>query len=65
MTINNLPDIMHPRDIANYLGISYSKALELVKCGELPTIQIRNVYKIPKQGFIDWLCKPGLRKVLD
>jgi len=44
--------------LANYLGIAYSKALELSRSGDLPCIKVGNHYKIPKAGFIQWLNHP-------
>lgn len=62
--MDSLPEILTPRMIADYLDIGYSKALDLVKSGELTCLKIGNSYKVPKTAFSTWLNTPGLRKVL-
>lgn len=63
-TLEQIPDIINPRFIAQYLGIGYSKALALVRSGAIPCLKVGNHYKIPKAGFIQWLHQPGCREYL-
>ncbi|MDD4753755.1 MAG: excisionase family DNA-binding protein [Desulfitobacteriaceae bacterium] len=63
-TLEQIPEILNPRFIAQYLGIGYSKALKLVSSGAMPCIKVGNHYKIPRAGFIEWLHKPGCREYL-
>lgn len=62
--LEQIPEIIDPRFIAQYLGIGYSKALNLVKSGALPCIKVGNHYKIPRAGFVEWLHQPGCRHYL-
>lgn len=62
--LEDLPDILTPKMLADYLGIAYSKALELSRSGDLPCVKVGNHYKIPKAGFIQWLNQPGFHEYL-
>ncbi len=63
-SLDTYPEILTPKQIANYLGIGYIKALRLVKSGEISCVKIGNAYKVPRLQFQKWLDEPGLRKFL-
>lgn len=64
INLEALPNILTPKMVAEYLDISYSKALALIKLGTIPCLKVGNHYKIPKIGFGIWLDKPGYREFL-
>lgn len=64
VSLDDFPDILNPKMIAEYLGISYSRALALIKLGEIPCLKVGNHYKVPKLGFVIWLEEPGYREYL-
>lgn len=63
-SLDTYPDILNPKMLADYLGISYAKALSLAKSGLIPCIRLGNHYKVPKIGLINWLKQPGYREFL-
>ena len=60
----DLPEILTPKQLAQYLGIGYAKALSLLKYGGLPCIRIGNTFRISKQMLIEWLHEEGKREFL-
>lgn len=63
-TIEDMPEILNVKMICNYLGIGYTKGLNLVKYGGLDYIKIGNTYRITKKAFEQWLFTEGKREVL-
>jgi len=55
ISLDSLPDILCPKDVAGALGIGYVKALKLIRYGGMRYIQIGRVYRISKDNFLDWL----------
>ena len=53
--IDSLPDILCPYNIAGAMGISYAKALKLIKYGKIPFIKVGNTYHVSKSVFLEWL----------
>jgi excisionase family DNA binding protein len=64
VSLDDYPDILNPKMVAEYLGISYGKALGLIKLDLMPCLKVGNIYKIPKSGFVKWLEEPGYREFL-
>ena len=54
-TLVSLPDVLHPADVADFLGVGYAKALSIVKYGGLIYLRVGNVYLVTKKNFTDWL----------
>lgn len=54
-TLDNYPDVLDARMIAEYLSIGYVKALNLIKYGGIPYIRIGNTYRVAKRNFESWL----------
>lgn len=50
------PDAVTPGQVQQMLGIGRRKAYELLKSGELPSIRMGRLYRIPKLSVIDYLC---------
>ena len=55
--VDSLPDVICPSDVSKVLGVSYAKALSLVKYGGLNYIKIGNTYHVLKKNFTNWLSQ--------
>lgn len=53
-TIENLPDVLEPSDIKEYLKISKTAAYQLVQSNQFHVVKVGRKYKIPKNAFIKW-----------
>lgn len=65
--MNNLkeyPEVMTAKNIAEYMDISYAKALHLLKYGNLPCIKIGHVFKVSRAVFESWLNEPTKRVIV-
>lgn len=56
--------ILKISDIQNHLGISKTRAYELVKTKSFPKIQIGHRYYIPESKYIEWLHDYTKRKII-
>lgn len=61
--LNEYPEIMTAKNIAEYMDISYAKALHLLKYGNLPCIKIGHVFKVSRSVFSAWVNEPN-KKVI-
>lgn len=57
-SLNDYPHIMSAKDIAEYMGMSYAKALHLLKYGNLPCIKVGHIFKISRAAFETWVNEP-------
>jgi excisionase family DNA binding protein len=62
-SLSEYPEIMTARNIAEYMDISYAKALHLLKYGNLPCIKIGHVFKVSRNVFEAWVNEPN-KKVI-
>ncbi len=62
LSLEEYPDILTAKELAAFLGLSYSKTLELCKSGNIPCIRVGHVFKIPKMALSNWLSEPGYRE---
>ena len=60
---SNYPEVMDAKMIAEILNIGYVKALKLVRYGGIKYIKIGNVYRIPKQSFINWIYSGEIKEI--
>lgn len=60
-SLNEYPEIMTAKEIAEYMGISYAKALHILKYGDLPCIKIGHIFKVSRNIFQAWLNEPNKR----
>lgn len=44
-----------PNEVAKLLRIRVATVYELIKSGDLPALKIGKNYKVPKEGFEEWL----------
>jgi len=54
-SLASLPDVLDAKDVAGFLGISYIKALKLLRYSGMNSIRLGRVYRVSKQNFTDWL----------
>lgn len=54
-TVEALPLVMTPMDVAAVLKISRNTAYELVHRDSFPSLKIGKQYRIPRDKFINWL----------
>ena len=53
--LENYPDILTLKDVANYCGISKDSARKLCLTNQLKHIRIGRLYKITKENLINFL----------
>lgn len=51
------PLLLRPTEVAEMLGISRTKAYELIEGGVLPVIRIGRSVRVPRQGLLAWIDK--------
>lgn len=65
-SLASLPDVLDARDVAGFLGISYIKALKLLRYSGMNSIRLGRVYRVSKQNFSDWFnCQQPIVIKLD
>ena len=52
---DQLPQILHVKDLQVLLSISHNTAYELVRSGKIRSIRIGRTYKIPLDAFNEYL----------
>lgn len=53
------PDVVTAEQVQHMLGIGRRKAYQLLRDGQLPSIRMGRLYRIPKLAVIDYLCGNG------
>lgn len=56
-SFENLPLVLHVKDLAEILSISTNTAYALVRSGEIRSIRTGRTYRIPKDAVIEYLSK--------
>ena len=56
-SFENLPLVLHVKDLANVLSISQNTAYALVRSGQIRSIRTGRTYSIPKDALIEYLSK--------
>lgn len=54
-SVDNLPIVLTPADIASILGISRNKTYEVLHAQDFPAFQIGKQYRVHREQFIQWL----------
>ena len=57
MGLDNLPDIMTPKQLAEFLLISEMTVKRALKSGELQGFKVRRDWRIEKESVINWVKK--------
>ena len=57
--MNELPnrDNLLPQEIVKFTRLSRSKVYELLELGEIPSIKVSGLYRIPREKFLEWWRK--------
>jgi excisionase family DNA binding protein len=53
-TIDDLPEVIEPLDLKDFLKISKTAAYELVKSKQFHVVKIGRTFKVPKKAFKIW-----------
>ena len=56
-SFENLPLVLHVKDLAEVLSISQNTAYALVRSGQIRSIRTGRTYRIPKGAVIEYLNK--------
>ena len=54
-SFENLPLVLHVKDLAEILSISQNTAYALVRSGQIRSIRTGRTYRIPKDAVIEYL----------
>ncbi|MBU3144610.1 hypothetical protein [Clostridium sp. CF012] len=57
--LNEYPEIMTAKNIAEYMDISYAKALHMLKYSDVPCLKIGHIFKVSRNVFEAWLNEPN------
>ena len=52
-----LPDVLTPKQVAEYLQLGRDKTYQMLKSGELPCARIGRTYRIQRRALDDWLAR--------
>ena len=56
-SFENLPLVLHVKELAEVLSISQNTAYALVRSGQIRSIRTGRIYRIPKDALIEYLRK--------
>ena len=56
-SFENLPLVLHVKDLAKVLSISQNTAYALVRSGQIRSVRTGRTYRIPKDALIEYLNK--------
>lgn len=56
-SFENLPLVLHVKELAEVLSISQNTAYALVRSGQIRSIRTGRIYRIPKDALIEYLSK--------
>ena len=55
--LNKYPDVLNVKQLCEVLGIGKNTAYKLLKSGEIKSVKIGHVYKIPKKYVKQYILK--------
>ncbi len=55
------PDALTPGQVREMLGIGQRLTYTLLRDGEIPSVRMGRLYRVPKVAVIDYLCGSGER----
>ena len=55
--LNKYPDVLNVKQLCEVLGIGKNTAYKLLKSGEIKSVKIGHVYKIPKKYVKEYIMK--------
>ncbi|MBQ3077937.1 MAG: helix-turn-helix domain-containing protein [Clostridia bacterium] len=51
------PDVLKPEQVREMLGIGTRMTYRLLKSGEIQSVRMGRIYRVPKVAVIDYLCR--------
>ena len=63
LSMNDIPELLTPKEIADILKISYPQALQFIKYSGIDYLKVGNQYRVVKTKFYDFLYKKGIREI--
>lgn len=61
--LEDYPDVLTAKMVAEILGVGYLKALELMKSNQFPVMKLRGTYRVSKSILIEWMNSPGIKEL--
>ena len=52
-----LPDVLTPKQVAEYLQLGRDKTYQMLRSGELPGVRVGRTYRIPRRLLEEWLAR--------
>lgn len=59
----DFPDVMSVEQTVSVTGYGFSSVIRWCKIGRLKSFHLRNVYKIPKEHLLEFLCSEDYCKI--
>jgi len=50
------PDVLTPGEVQKMLGIGPRLTYRLLRSGQIPSVRMGRLYRVPKVAVIDYLC---------
>lgn len=58
-----LPDVLTPKQVADYLQLGRDKTYQMLASGELPSVKLGRTYRIRKCALDDWLARGATKSL--
>lgn len=53
--MNNFPNLLSAKEVAQILKIGYTKTLEMMRYGKLPAVKLGNTYRTSEEALKEWI----------
>lgn len=53
-SVDDLPEVLEPLDLKDFLNISKTAAYDLVKSRQFHVVKVGRTYKVSKKVFLQW-----------
>ena len=60
---NRLPEVLRPKQVAEYLQLGRDKTYQMLRSGELPGVRVGRTYRIQKCALDDWLARGATKSL--
>ncbi|WP_094604745.1 hypothetical protein SPSIL_020100 [Sporomusa silvacetica DSM 10669] len=57
MGLNNLPDVLTPKQLADFLQVSDQTIKRAIKAGKLKAFKVGKDWRIEKEAVLEWVQK--------
>ncbi len=58
-----LPEVLTPKQVADYLQLGRDKTYQMLKCGELSSVRLGRTYRIQRRALDDWLARGATKSL--